>query len=236
MCSHCGRDHMVVGFITTLCNQCLSPLALWVWNLLGRGVLDTRLCDKVCQWLALGQWFSSGTMVSSTNKTDCHVITEILLKVALNTITQISNPKDCITLKFTIVIIKYNICVIAVFSLYLQQKAEREKSRAKVIAARPKPAIGRRTGPAINSKPKWSATTVHKPVCDIQGCYHSKTKLQYYFVLWSFIYNIYRVPTHPGKRKIPWNFVLHVPGREMSLKIKKMIKMWDLPWKSLLKA
>jgi hypothetical protein len=41
-------------------------------------------------------------MVSSTNKTDCHVITEILLKVALNTITQISNPKDCITLKFTI--------------------------------------------------------------------------------------------------------------------------------------
>jgi hypothetical protein len=47
-----------------------------------------------------------------------------------------------------------NICVIAVFSLYLQQKAEREKSRAKVIAARPKPAIGRRTGPAINSKPK----------------------------------------------------------------------------------
>jgi hypothetical protein len=47
--------------------------------------------------------FSSGTMVSSTNKTDCHVITEILLKVALNTITQISNPKDCITLKFTMV-------------------------------------------------------------------------------------------------------------------------------------
>ena len=35
-----------------------------------------------------------------------------------------------------------------------RQKAEREKSRAKVIAARPKPAIGRRTGPAINSKPK----------------------------------------------------------------------------------
>jgi hypothetical protein len=28
-----------------------------------------------------------GTPVSSTNKTDCHDITEILLKVALNTIT-----------------------------------------------------------------------------------------------------------------------------------------------------
>jgi hypothetical protein len=33
-----------------------------------------------------GQWFSAGTSVSSTNKTDHHVITEILLKVALNTI------------------------------------------------------------------------------------------------------------------------------------------------------
>jgi hypothetical protein len=34
-----------------------------------------------------GQWFSLGTPVSSTNKTDCHDITEVLLKVALNTIT-----------------------------------------------------------------------------------------------------------------------------------------------------
>jgi hypothetical protein len=35
----------------------------------------------------VSQWFSPGTPVSSTNKTDCHDITEILLKVALNTIT-----------------------------------------------------------------------------------------------------------------------------------------------------
>ena len=41
-----------------------------------------------CQWLATGQWFSQGTPVSSTNKTDCQDITEILLKVALNTINQ----------------------------------------------------------------------------------------------------------------------------------------------------
>jgi hypothetical protein len=33
------------------------------------------------------QWFSPGTPVSSTNKTDCHDITDILLKVALNTKT-----------------------------------------------------------------------------------------------------------------------------------------------------
>ena len=32
------------------------------------------------------RWFSPGTPVSSTNKTDHHDITEILLKVALNTI------------------------------------------------------------------------------------------------------------------------------------------------------
>jgi hypothetical protein len=35
-----------------------------------------------------GWWFSWGLPVSSTNKTDCHDITEILLKVVLNTIKQ----------------------------------------------------------------------------------------------------------------------------------------------------
>ena len=50
-------------------------------------VLDTTLCDKVCQWLAAGLWFCPGTTVTSINKTDHHDITEILLKVALNTIT-----------------------------------------------------------------------------------------------------------------------------------------------------
>ena len=48
----------------------------------------TTLCDKVCQWLAAGWWFSPGFPVSSTNKTDCHDKAEILLKVALNTIKQ----------------------------------------------------------------------------------------------------------------------------------------------------
>jgi hypothetical protein len=36
--------------------------------------------------LYTGRWFSLGTPVSSTNKTDHHNITEILLKMALNTI------------------------------------------------------------------------------------------------------------------------------------------------------
>ena len=43
-------------------------------------------CDKVCQWLATGWWFSPGPPVSSTNKTDCHDITEILLKESSNII------------------------------------------------------------------------------------------------------------------------------------------------------
>ena len=50
-------------------------------------LLDTTLCDKICHYLATGQLFSPGTPVSSTNKTDHHEITEILLKVALNTLT-----------------------------------------------------------------------------------------------------------------------------------------------------
>ena len=45
-----------------------------------------HLCDKACQYLAAGLWFSPGTLVSATKKTDRHDITELLLKVALNTI------------------------------------------------------------------------------------------------------------------------------------------------------
>ena len=41
-----------------------------------QGTLDTTLCDKVCQWLATGLWFSPGTPVSITNKVDHHDITE----------------------------------------------------------------------------------------------------------------------------------------------------------------
>ena len=76
---HHGCDRMVVWFLTTC-------MYVSVRILLRRVVLDTALCDKVCQQLAAGRWFSPGTLVSSTNKTDCHDITEILLKVALNTI------------------------------------------------------------------------------------------------------------------------------------------------------
>jgi hypothetical protein len=37
------------------------------------------------KWLVVGPWFSSGAPVSSNYKTDRHDITEMLLKVAINT-------------------------------------------------------------------------------------------------------------------------------------------------------
>ena len=55
--------------------------------------------------IAAGRWFSLGTQVSSANKTDRHHITEILLKVALNTI----NPNliiKCLTLPHFCVFLK----------------------------------------------------------------------------------------------------------------------------------
>jgi hypothetical protein len=42
--------------------------ARWVW--VSIRARCTTLCDKVCQWLATGWWFSSGTPVSSKNKID----------------------------------------------------------------------------------------------------------------------------------------------------------------------
>jgi hypothetical protein len=82
-----GHDHMVVGFTTTFA---ISAYHHWCcefesWS--GEGV---QYCDKV--------WVTCNRSISSTNKTDGHDITEILLKVALNTIKQtITNiPKEMI--------------------------------------------------------------------------------------------------------------------------------------------
>ena len=76
-----------------LCTPCLSPPSLWVWTL-----FVVRCTRYNIMWSSLSmicnrtQWFSPGTLVSSTNKTDHHDITEILLKVALNTINQPNQP------------------------------------------------------------------------------------------------------------------------------------------------
>jgi hypothetical protein len=42
-----------------------------------------------------GRWFFPGPPVSSTNKTDHHYITEILLKVTLSTIKQAKTTACC---------------------------------------------------------------------------------------------------------------------------------------------
>jgi hypothetical protein len=83
-----GRERMVVGYITTYVISVYHHLRCEFESRSRRGVLDATLCDNVYQSLPAGRWFSPGTPVSSTNKTDRHDITEILLKVALNTTNQ----------------------------------------------------------------------------------------------------------------------------------------------------
>ena len=66
-------------------------------NVIQKRVVGTKsniyASDKVYQLLAHDRWFSPGTPASSTTKTGRHDITEILLKVALNTIKQTNNIK-----------------------------------------------------------------------------------------------------------------------------------------------
>jgi hypothetical protein len=70
------------------CSTKGTPSWLMLWVRISISARCTTLCDKVCQWLATGRWFSPGPPVSPTNKTDRHDIAEIFLKVALNTIKQ----------------------------------------------------------------------------------------------------------------------------------------------------
>ena len=79
-----GRDCMVVGFITTYPISAYHPIVVSS-NHTHSELYSIKHCDKVCQQLAAGRWFSP---ISSTNETDHHDITEILLTVALNTINQ----------------------------------------------------------------------------------------------------------------------------------------------------
>ena len=78
----CGRDRMIVGFLTTYAISAYHQLMLWVQ--ISIRARCTALCDKVS---CAGRWFPP---VSFTNKIDHHYITEILLKMALNTIKQTS--------------------------------------------------------------------------------------------------------------------------------------------------
>ena len=72
-----------------LCNQCIPPTKVVSSNPTHGEVYSIQhyAIKFVSDLRQTGLWFSPGILISSTNETDCHDITEILLKVALNTIT-----------------------------------------------------------------------------------------------------------------------------------------------------
>ena len=73
-----------------ICNQCLSPLTLWV-RILIRASVQHYVIKFFSNLQQVGGFFFPGMLVFSTNKTDRHDITEILLKMALNTIKHQTN-------------------------------------------------------------------------------------------------------------------------------------------------
>ena len=91
-----------------LCNQCLSPLMLWIRTPLRRGILDTTLCDKVCQSLTYLRQVGGVLWVlwvSSTIKTYHHDITRILFKVELSTIKPNQSYQKCYSLNGQLLIV-----------------------------------------------------------------------------------------------------------------------------------
>jgi hypothetical protein len=56
---------------------------IYIQRLNNQSTINLAGSDKIYQLLAQGRWFSPCTLASSTTKTACHDIVEILLKVAL---------------------------------------------------------------------------------------------------------------------------------------------------------
>jgi hypothetical protein len=79
-------DHHCLSFLFMAFKFRIQPLLGYKIKKFTDYTYSTTLCDKVCQC-----WFSP---VSFTNKTDRHDITEILLKVALNTIIKLTTNKQ----------------------------------------------------------------------------------------------------------------------------------------------
>jgi len=82
-----GRDRMVVGF--TIAIGVHHHWCCGFDSRSGRGVQHYMI-----KFVSDLRWFSLGPPLSSTNKTDRHSITEILLEMALNTIKPINQPFD----------------------------------------------------------------------------------------------------------------------------------------------
>jgi len=98
----------------------IKQLSLYLLRIINNNFLIHK---KVCQWLATGRWFSPGTPVSSTNKTDLHDITDIFLQVALNTIAH--NPFEILIkelLLYLLWIINNNFLIQFLGELHLYQR------------------------------------------------------------------------------------------------------------------
>ena len=85
---HRGHDHMVVSITTTYVNSAYHHLSREFES-------HSWWSDKVCQRLTTGQWFSPGTPVSSTNKTDYYDTVKEIRKLK----SQDSRTSEC--LRFT---------------------------------------------------------------------------------------------------------------------------------------
>ena len=108
-----------------LCSQCLLPLMLWVRTPLRRGVLDKHYVKKfVSDQVATGRWFPPGTPVSSTNKADRHDITDIWLKVALNSINHKPNYNPSLSFH----VLKWNTYTLfLILPFYMQEASKKGK-------------------------------------------------------------------------------------------------------------
>ena len=91
---HRGRDRMVVGFTTKYAISAYHHLSYELEYRSGEVYSIKHYVIKFVSDLRQVGSFLLGTPVSSTNKTDCHDITEILLKVALNIITPLTTARD----------------------------------------------------------------------------------------------------------------------------------------------
>ena len=91
---------------------------------------EYNLTICTCQWLMAGWWFFPGTPISSTNKTDCHDINEIMLKVTLNSITVTPNP-TILFLRFSCLVLSFDIDPI--FSKFLYDFIDFQPAMVKVV-------------------------------------------------------------------------------------------------------
>ena len=94
---------MVVGLTTTCTISAYHHLICEFEPRSWKSVLDTTLYDKVCHSLATGRWYSPGTPVSFSSKTNRHDITDINPPTHSNKVTK--RHKKLLTL--------YNIIFIA---------------------------------------------------------------------------------------------------------------------------